>query len=89
MVYLLLLALFYVLLPNLIHRREFDRAFVLWRKDPTQQNEVLLRVQQRKNVIVKLEISGVVALVLWTASLACYRIIRHVQVGASGLTAKR
>lgn len=74
--YLSILTLLYVLVPNLIHRRQFDRAFESWHKDPTSQNEAFLRIEQHRNTIVHLETSATGAFVLWIASFACYRIVR-------------
>jgi hypothetical protein len=73
--YLFLLTLFYALSPEIIHRHDFDRAFVSWRKEPNPRNEATLRVQQRKNTIVQLEMSAVLAPVMWAAGFAYCGII--------------
>jgi len=42
------------LIPEHIHRRDFDRAFFAWLHDRTPQNEAALRSEQRKNEMIKL-----------------------------------
>ena len=84
--YLSLVALLYVVLPNVVHRREFDRALVSWRKDPTPQNKAFLRNQQRTNSFVELETSVVGTFMLWTAGFACYAVglrTRHLETRPS------
>jgi hypothetical protein len=51
------------LIPEYIHRRDFDRAFDAWFQDRTPQNEAALQVEQHKNEIIKLTDSTVIALV--------------------------
>lgn len=77
--YLSLLALAYVLVPNLIHRKQFDLAFDSWRKNPSSQNEALLRTQQHRNMIIQPEGSAIGALVLWVAGFASYRVVRSMR----------
>jgi hypothetical protein len=50
LLFLFLTAMFYILLPDFIYRREFDQAFWSWYKSPTPENAILLRDQQRKNI---------------------------------------
>jgi hypothetical protein len=64
------------LIPEHIHRRDFDRAFSAWLKDRTSQNEAALRVEQRKNEIIKLTDSAVIALVLVALGSGIYLVIR-------------
>lgn len=45
-----------------IHRRNFDRAFFAWWKNHTPENEAALRVEQRKNEIIRLRDSAAIAL---------------------------
>ena len=60
------------LIPEHMHRRGFDKVFMTWRHDPTPQNEEMLRVEQRKNEIIKLAGSAVVALVLVALGTGIY-----------------
>ena len=78
-VYLFLLTLLYVLLPNLVHRKEFDDAFVTWQKNPSPEGEAALRIQQRRNEFIQLENSAAIGLVLWSAGFACYVIARRLR----------
>jgi hypothetical protein len=64
------------LIPEYIHRRDFDRAFSAWLKDRTSQNEAALRVEQRKNEIIHLLDSAVIALVLVALGSGIYLVIR-------------
>ena len=64
------------LIPEYIHRRDFDRAFSAWLKDRTPKNEAALRVEQRKNEIIHLLDSAVIALVLVALGSGIYRVIR-------------
>jgi hypothetical protein len=64
------------LIPMSIHRRDFDRAFIAWSKDPTSQNEEGLRVQRRKNEIIHLVDSAVIAFVLVSGGFGIYLVIR-------------
>ncbi|SRR6266436_504540 len=60
------------LMPEHIHRRDFDRAFFIWMKDRTAQNEAALRTEQHKNEIIHLQDSAVIALVVvinWLGNL--------------------
>jgi hypothetical protein len=57
------------LIPEHIHRRDFDRAFEAWLHDGTPRNEAALQVEQHKNEIIKLRDSAVIALVF--AALGC------------------
>ncbi len=64
------------LIPEHIHRRDFDRAFFAWLKDRTPQNEAALRVEQRKNEIIHRSDSAVIALVLVALGSGIYVVIR-------------
>lgn len=44
-----------------VHRREFDHAFFVWYRNRTPENEAALHVQQRKNQMIKLQDSVIVA----------------------------
>jgi hypothetical protein len=59
-----------------VNRRDFDRAFSAWLKDRTPQNEAALRVEQRKNEIIHLLDSAVIALVLVAIGSGIYVVIR-------------
>jgi hypothetical protein len=51
------------LIPEHIHRRDFDKAFVAWLHNRTPQNEALLRTEQYKNEMIKFADTAVIALV--------------------------
>jgi cytochrome c biogenesis protein CcdA len=68
------------LIPEFIHRRDFDRAFVAWLHDPAPQNEAVLRNEQRKNEMIKLADTAVIALTFVTLGAGVYfigRFVRH------------
>jgi hypothetical protein len=68
------------LIPEHIHRRDFDRAFSAWLHDRTPQNEAVLRSEQRKNEMIKLADTAVIALVFVTLGAGIYgigRFVRH------------
>ena len=67
------------LIPEHIHRRDFDRAFIAWLHDPTPQNDAALRSEQRKNDMIKLFDTAVIALVMVTLGSSIYWIGRSVQ----------
>ena len=66
------------LIPEYIHRRDFDRAFETWLHDRTPQNEAALQVEQHKNEIIKLADSAVIALVFVALGSGIYFAIRFV-----------
>jgi hypothetical protein len=68
------------LIPEHIHRRDFDRAFIAWLHDRTPQNEAVLRSEQRKNEMIKFADTAAIALVLVTLGTGIYyigRFVRH------------
>jgi hypothetical protein len=68
------------LIPEHIHRRDFDRAFFAWLHDRTPQNEAVLRSEQRKNEMIKFADTAVIALVFVTLGAGIYcigRFVRH------------
>jgi ABC-type phosphate transport system permease subunit len=67
------------LIPQHIHRRAFDKAFVTFLRDPTPQNEEAFRVEQRKNEIIMLAVSAVIALVPVAMGAGIYLGIRFAQ----------
>jgi hypothetical protein len=64
------------LIPEHIHRRDFDRAFITWLHNRTAQNEAALRVEQRKNEIIELKDSAAITLIIATLGLGIYFAIR-------------
>jgi hypothetical protein len=74
-----LLIILRALLPEFIHRREFDQAFITWQKNSTPINETLLLAQRRKNMIIELETSAIGALIVLTAAFAGYEIMRRLR----------
>src|SRR5260370_21575254 len=66
------------LIPDYIHRRDFDRAFFAWFHDRTPQNEAVLRSEQRKNEMIKLVDTAVIALVFVTLGSGMYYLGRYV-----------
>jgi hypothetical protein len=65
-----------LLIPEHIHRRDFDRAIFTWVENRTAQNEAVLRSEQHKNEIIHLRDSAVVALLLVSAAYGIYRVVR-------------
>ncbi|HEX9222663.1 MAG TPA: hypothetical protein VF860_04980 [Candidatus Acidoferrales bacterium] len=66
------------LIPEHIHRRDFDRAFSAWLHDRTPQNEAVLRSEQRENEMIKLVDTAVIALVFVTLLSGMYNVGRFV-----------
>jgi len=66
------------LIPEHIHRRDFDRAFSALFHDRTPQNEAVLRSEQRKNEMIKLVDTAVIALVFVTLGSGMYYVGRFV-----------
>lgn len=64
------------LIPSFIHRREFDQAFMAYYKNPTLENELALRAQQRKNEFIHLGNSALGAIVLVTLGYTVYGVVR-------------
>ena len=68
LVFLLAFA-FVSMTPSFLHRRDFDRAFSAYYKNPTPENSEALRAQQRINDYIKLSFNGIGAFAL--ATLVC------------------
>jgi len=66
------------LIPEHIHRRAFDKAFMTWLHDRTPQNEEVLRAEQRKNEMIKLADSAVIASALVVLGTGIYVSVRIV-----------
>lgn len=72
------------LIPEHIHRRDFDKAFTTWFQERTPQNEAALEVERRKNEIIHIEDSAVVALAVVVLGSGIYyapRLVRRKQDG--------
>jgi hypothetical protein len=76
------------LIPEHIHRRDFDRALFIWMKNPTSQNEAALRAEQHENKIIHLQDSAVIALVVVVIAGGTYKIVRFVKRASSGTKAR-
>jgi hypothetical protein len=76
--YALALALVY-LIPEHIHRRDFDKAFTTWLRDRTPQNEAALEVERRKNEMIHIEDSVVIALAVVVLGSGIYYVPRLVR----------
>jgi len=70
---------FVSLVPSFLHRRDFDRAFTAYYKNPTPENSEALRAQQRINDFINLSFDGVGALALTTCCYGIYALIRGVR----------
>jgi hypothetical protein len=75
--YLSLALLSFLLLPDMMHRKDFDRALLSWQRNHTSENASALRAQQQKNRIIQLETAAAEAFGLWFVGLACYATARH------------
>ena len=75
-VYTIAIVLVYLLPQPIHHRRAFDKAFFTWLHDRTPQNEEALRAEVRKNEMLKLADSAVIALALVTIGSGVYFTIR-------------
>jgi hypothetical protein len=74
--YLITFLLAFLIIPEHIHRRDFDRVTFAWVKNPTPQNEAALQSEQHKNEIIHLRDSAAVALLLVVATYGIYRVVR-------------
>jgi hypothetical protein len=77
-VYTIALVLVYLFPQPIHHRRAFDKAFMTWLHDRTHQNEEALRAEQRKNEMLKLADSAVIALALIVLGTGIYLSILFV-----------
>jgi hypothetical protein len=77
--YYVLVFILVSLIPEHIHRRDFDRAFSTWWKDRTPQNEAALRAEQHKNEIIQLQDSAVIALVVLVVVGGTYKVVCFVR----------
>jgi hypothetical protein len=77
-----LVALVFVsLTPQFLHRRDFDRAFMAYYRNPTPENSDALRAQQRINDYINLSFNGVAALALTSCDYGIYGLIHSISSG--------
>ena len=62
--------------PSFHHRRDFDRAFMAYYKEPTPENAAALRAQQHINENIDLEFAAVGALILVILGYGIYGVVR-------------
>ncbi len=74
--FLVLTFILAAVVPSFVHTRDWDKAYDIWRKSPTPENEAAFRVQQRKHDLVHLEDSAIGALVLVALGLSAYGGVR-------------
>ena len=67
------------LIPEQIHRRDFDRVFFTWWKNRTPENEAALRVEQRKNEIIHLRDSALIAAFVVVIVGGIYKVVRPIR----------
>jgi hypothetical protein len=67
------------LIPEYIHRRDFDRTFITWLHDRTPQNEAMLEAERRKNEIIHIGDSAVIALAFVALGSGIYYVLRLAQ----------
>ena len=75
---------FVYLIPEQIHRRDFDKAFTTWLHERTPQNQAALEVERRKNEEIHIEDSAVIALavvVLGSGIYYMFRLLRRKRDG--------
>jgi len=70
--------IFVSLTPSFLHRREFDRAFTAYYRNPTPENSEALRAQQRINDYISLSFDGVGALALTTCGCGIYGLVHAI-----------
>jgi len=73
--YILVLTIVF-LVPEHIHRRDFDRAFSAWYKNRSPETEAALRAEQRKNEIIHMKDSVTIAFVLVVVGYGVYASLR-------------
>jgi hypothetical protein len=69
---------FVSLTPSFLHRRDSDRAFMTYYRNPTPENSHALRAQQRINDYINFSFTGVGALALTTCGYGIYGVIRAI-----------
>jgi hypothetical protein len=74
--------IFVSLIPSFHHRRDFDRAFMAYYKEPTPENAAALRAQQRINENIDLEFAAVGALILVILGYGIYGVVRLANYGS-------
>jgi hypothetical protein len=60
--------------PQTLHRRDFDKAFFAYYRNPTAENETVLRREQAKNNRIWLLTNAAAALVLFIAINAVWLV---------------
>ena len=61
-----------------LHRRDSDRAFSVYYKNPSPENEAALRAERRKNEIIQLKDSAIISFVLLVVGYGLYAGLRWV-----------
>jgi hypothetical protein len=79
---LLVAFVFVSLTPSFLHRREYDRAFTAYYRNPTPENSDALRAQQSINDYINFSFTGVGALALTTCGYGIYGVIRLISSSA-------
>ena len=72
------------LIPEHIHRHDFHRAFFIWMKNRTPQNDAALRAEQHKNEMIHLRDSTLIALVVVLIACGTDKVARSVIRAGSG-----
>lgn len=64
------------LAPRYEHIQDFDRAFFVWYKHPTPENEAAFRFQQQRKMVRDWEINAIGAFVLVGAGYGIFGLVR-------------
>ena len=64
---------------EMIHRRDFDRAFFAWYQNQTPENEANLRKEQRKSEMIRITDSTVAAVIVTVFAFGCYTAVKYVR----------
>ena len=76
------------LTPRFVHRRDFDRAFSEYYKNPTPENAAALQAQGRVNDAISIKMSAIAAFLLVSFGFGAYFAIRLVGPGLNQTSAQ-
>ena len=72
-----------LLTPVHIRRHDFDRAFVAWYKNPSEQNAAVLRNEKYRNRLVWYSTAAGLAIIVVVAACSGYWVSRRVMDSSS------
>ena len=77
------------LMPSFLDRPEYARAFSLQYRNPTPGNAAFLRIQQRKNEVLRIESTLTLSFILACAVYGVYILLHTASDGLKALCASK